>query len=101
MPNQVPDEIKQRRLDELMLCQQEIAFEKNRSRIGSKVTSLVDSVESNFLAKGRFFGQAPEIDSLCLIKTKDRQKNNPPRPGQFIQTKVVGTKDYDLIVERI
>ncbi len=101
MPNQVPDDIKQQRLDELMLCQQKIAFAKNRDRIGSEMTCLVDSIDSEFLARGRTYGQAPDIDSLCLIKTGDRQKKHPPRPGQFIRTKVIGTSDYDLIVERI
>ena len=101
MPNQVPDGRKQQRLDELMLCQQDIAFAKNRSRIGSRVTCLVDSVDSELLAKGRFYGQAPEIDSFCLIKTADRRKNHSPRPSQFIQTKVIGTNGYDLIVEWI
>ncbi len=101
MPDQVPDQIKQRRLDGLMLCQQEIAFEKNRNRVGGEITCLVDSVDSEFLAKGRYYGQAPEIDSLCLIKTSDRRKKHPTLPGQFIRTKVVGTKDYDLFAEPI
>jgi ribosomal protein S12 methylthiotransferase len=101
MPDQVPDQIKQQRLDELMLCQQEIAFAKNRNRVGSEITCLVDSLESKFLANGRYYGQAPDIDSLCLIKTGDRRKKHPVLPGQFVRTKVVGTKDYDLIVERI
>jgi ribosomal protein S12 methylthiotransferase len=101
MPDQVPDEIKQQRLDELMLCQQEIAFEKNRSRVGSEITCLVDSVDSEFLAKGRYYGQAPDIDSFCLIKTGHRRKNHPSKPGQFVRTKVIGTKDYDLITEPI
>ena len=101
MLDQVPDDIKQQRLDELMLCQQEIAFEKNRGRVGSEITCLVDSVDSEFLAKGRYYGQAPEIDSLCLIKTGDRRKKHPILPGQFVRTKVVGTKEYDLITEPI
>jgi len=101
MLDQVPDDIKQQRLDELMLCQQEIAFEKNRGRVGSEITCLVDSVDSEFLAKGRYYGQAPEIDSLCLIKTGDRRKKHPILPGQFVRTKVIGTKDYDLIAEPI
>ena len=84
-----------------MLCQQEIAFGKNRDRVGNEITCLVDSIESEFPAKGRYYGQAPEIDSLCLIKTDSRQKEHPILPGQFIRTKVVGTKDYDLIAERI
>ncbi len=101
MPNQVPEKIKKQRLEELMLCQQEIAFTKNQSRIGSELVCLVDSVDNDGSAKGRFFGQAPDIDSLCIIKINNMRRNIPVKPGQFIQTKVIGTKDYDLIVERI
>ncbi|MHC4460351.1 MAG: 30S ribosomal protein S12 methylthiotransferase RimO [Planctomycetota bacterium] len=95
MPAQVPDRIKQQRLKELMLIQQEIAFAKNKNRIGSKLTCLVDSVDSAGAGKGRFYGQAPDIDSICIIN------NCSAEPGQFIDTKVVGTKDYDLLVEQI
>ncbi|MHC4633089.1 MAG: hypothetical protein ACYS9C_17740 [Planctomycetota bacterium] len=73
----------------------QIAFAKNKNRIGSKLTCLVDSVDSEGLAPGRFYGQAPDIDSVCIIK------NCSAKPGQFINTKVVDTKDYDLIVEQI
>ena len=41
-PDQVPDEVKQARLEELMLAQQEIAFAKNEERIGSRLTCLVE-----------------------------------------------------------
>ncbi len=95
MPGQVPDRIKQQRLEELMLTQQKIAFAKNESRIGSKLTCLVDSVETGDAAKGRFYGQAPDIDSICIIK------NCSTGPGKFVDTKVIGTKNYDLIVEQI
>jgi ribosomal protein S12 methylthiotransferase len=95
MSAQVPDRIKQMRLEELMLAQQEIAFAKNKNRIGSKLTCLVDSVDGAGTGKGRFYGQAPDIDSVCVIK------NCSVSPGQFIDTKVVGTKDYDLLVEQI
>ena len=95
MPGQVPDRIKQQRLEELMLTQQKIAFAKNESRIGSKLTCLVDSVETGSTAKGRFYGQAPDIDSICIIK------NCSAGPGKFVDTKVIGTKNYDLIVEQI
>ena len=97
LPDQVPENIKQQRLDELMLCQQEIAFTKNRDRIGSEITCLVDSVNDDF-GTGRFYGQAPDIDSICIIEMKNSQDL---RPGQFINTKVTGTRDYDLVVEQI
>jgi len=119
MPAQVPDRIKQQRFEELMLTQQKIAFAKNKNRVGIKLTCLVDSVgpvrskarktNENLRAntpisngvdiagtgKGRFYGQAPDIDSICIIK------NCSASPGQFIDTKVVGTRDYDLLVEQI
>jgi ribosomal protein S12 methylthiotransferase len=95
MPGQVPDKIKRQRLKELMLTQQKIAFTKNKNRIGSKLTCLVDSVKAKGAAKGRFYGQAPDIDSVCLVK------NCSAGPGRFIETKVIGTKNYDLVVEQI
>ena len=95
MPGQVPEKVKQQRLGELMLTQQKIAFAKNKNRIGSKLTCLVDSVNSDKLSQGRFYAQAPDIDSVCIIKKCSA------KPGEFINTKVVGTKDYDLLVEQI
>jgi ribosomal protein S12 methylthiotransferase len=94
MEDQVPDEMKQQRLDELMLCQQEIAFAKNRDRIGGDLVCLVDSAGNDSPAEGRYYGQAPEIDSVCIINKCSA------KPGRFIETKVVGTKDYDLTVEQ-
>ncbi len=95
LPGQVPEKVKQERFDQLMLTQQHIAFEKNRQKLGSKLTCLVDAIRKDGAAEGRFYGQAPEIDSICIIK------NSKAKPGQFIQTKVIGSKDYDLIVEQV
>lgn len=95
MPNQVPDEIKQGRYDELMLVQQQIAFGKNKERIAGELTCLVDSNDTDSPAVGRFYGQAPEIDSICVID------NCSAKAGRFVKTKVVGTEGYDLHVEQI
>jgi ribosomal protein S12 methylthiotransferase len=95
MPHQVPDDVKQQRVEELMLAQQEISFAKNKKRIGSKLVCLVDSVDGNGDGEGRFYGQAPDIDSLCIIK------NCSGKSGDFIDAKVAGTKDYDLIVDPV
>jgi len=94
MPAQVPGEVKRQRLEELMLTQQKIAFEKNESRIGGKVTCLVDSTDED-PCRGRYYGQAPDIDSVCIIESCSAE------PGQFIDSTVTGTRDYDLIVEQI
>jgi ribosomal protein S12 methylthiotransferase len=95
MPAQVSDNIKQQRLDELMLTQQKIVFAKNKKRIGGKLACLVDSVDDKGTGRGRFYGQAPDIDSICIIENCSAGK------GHFIDTKVVGTKDYDLLVQQI
>jgi ribosomal protein S12 methylthiotransferase len=105
MPDQVPDEVKQARFDELMLAQQEIAFAKNRDRIGSRLTCLVDSLNEHPgrgagrrarpTGRGRFYGQAPDIDSVCIIKGCSAV------PGQFVDVKVADTQDYDLRVEQL
>ncbi len=95
MTNQISDTVKQQRIEELMLTQQKIAFTKNKNRIGSQITCLVDDVERQNQGRGRFYGQAPDIDSVCIIK------DSQARPGEFINAKVIGTKNYDLLVEQI
>ncbi len=95
MRGQITDKIKRQRLKELMLTQQKIAFAKNKKRIGSELACIVDSAETKNAARGRFYGQAPDVDSICFIK------NCSANPGQFIETKVIGTKNYDLVVEQV
>jgi len=111
MPGQVPDQVKHQRLEELMLAQQKIIFAKNKSRIGTELACLLDFVDSKGLrrepspsegrgersvertGRGRFYGQAPDIDSICIIK------NCSAKSGAFLNVKVVGTKGYDLLAE--
>jgi len=94
LPDQMPEKLKAQRMEKLMLVQQQIAFAKNSQRLGSKLRCLVDSTDNNTV-RGRFYGQAPEIDSICIIK------KCTARPGDFVRTRVIGTKDYDLVVEQI
>jgi ribosomal protein S12 methylthiotransferase len=95
MAGQVPEDVKDQRVEELMLSQQRIAFAKNEQRIGTHLSCLVDAVEADGTARGRFYGQAPQIDSVCIIG------NCSAGPGRFVKTRVVDTKDYDLVVEQI
>jgi len=95
MPGQVTEAVKQQRLKELMLTQQKIAFAKNKNRIGSKLTCLVDSLDNKGIGRGRFYGQAPKVDSICIIE------NCSAAPGQFINAEVVTYRGYDLIVRQI
>ena len=95
MPNQVPEHTKQQRLERLMLTQQKIAFAKNARRIGSRLRCLVDSVDPGGQATGRFYGQAPDIDSICIID------GFSAKPGGFCEGTVTGAKEYDLLVRKI
>lgn len=96
MDGQVPEDIRKERADILMGVQQEIAFEKAQGWVGQKLTCLIDEgPDEDGVGVGRFFGQAPHIDSICLVK--DCRAN----PGDFIETEVFGTNGYDLVVEQI
>jgi ribosomal protein S12 methylthiotransferase len=94
LPDQVADEVKQQRADRLMQTQQKIAFAANQKRIGTILTCLVDSVDEHKTGEGRFYGQAPHIDSICVINNCDA------KPGQFVKVRVADVNGYDLIVEQ-
>lgn len=94
LEGQVDKEVKTSRVERLMLAQQEIAFGRVKERKGDELICLVDDVLEG-KGIGRFYGQAPHIDSVCHIS------NCKGQIGEFIRTKVVGSENYDLIVEQI
>jgi ribosomal protein S12 methylthiotransferase len=95
LAGQVPEDVKAQRVDALMLAQQDVIFEKNRKRIGSRVWCLVDSVDKAGTAECRYSGQAPHIDTVCYMD------NCPARPGQFVDARITATRDYDFVVEPV
>ena len=91
---QVPEDVRPARADRLMLAQQEIAFAAARRRIGQELTCLVDETDEQG-ARGRFYGQAPHIDSVCHVQ------GPAGGPGEFVRVRITDTQDYDLIARRI
>ncbi len=91
LPGRVPRDVVQQRREAIMLAQQEIAFQANEQRIGSQVRVLVDSADPGGICVGRHYGQAPDIDSICRL-------TEPRPPGSFVDGRVAGHDDYDLIV---
>ena len=91
--NQVPEEIKQERRDKLMLLQQKISFERNKSFVGKEMDMLIEYVERHRVV-GRSFRDAPEIDGQLYIDLKETE--SAPTPGEFIKIKVIGCDEYDL-----
>lgn len=93
---QVSPKLKAERLDQLMLTQQKIAFEKNRAKIGKTVTVLIDNKsqeDGHFV--GRSQAEAPEVDGMILVK------GNRLKIGRFYRVKIVNWREYDLIGEQI
>ncbi|MHC5061376.1 MAG: 30S ribosomal protein S12 methylthiotransferase RimO [Planctomycetota bacterium] len=95
MPGQIAPEVKDERVERLMLTQQQIAFEKVNDRIGDELICLIDTVDEQGYAKGRFYAQAPEIDSVCFVE------DCKAPAGEFIKVKVAGAKDYDFLCKPI
>ena len=92
LPDQLPDEVKQERLDRLMMLQQGISLKRNRARIGSVEQVLVTDTDGNGNCLGRSSREAPEIDGEILIQCP----NARPEPGQFIPVRITGADEYDL-----
>ena len=95
LDNQIPDEIKQQRYETVMQVQQEIAFGKNKARIGQALKCFVDYIDEDGIGEGRFFGQCPEIDGICIIE------NLTANVSEMIKVEVTDFQDYDLITKQI
>ncbi|MBN1456386.1 MAG: 30S ribosomal protein S12 methylthiotransferase RimO [Sedimentisphaerales bacterium] len=95
LKNQLSADTKNARTEKLMLTQQKIAFEKAGFLKGKRFSCLIDDIDENGTGTGRYFGQAPHIDSVCLIE-------NCPRPqGRFVEVEITGTKNYDLTAKTL
>lgn len=95
MPDQVPEEIKQERLDRLMKLQAQISLENNQARIGTVEKVLVtDAQDGLFL--GRSQREAPDADGAIVFTAKEA-----PEVGSFVQVRITGAETYDLKGERL
>jgi ribosomal protein S12 methylthiotransferase len=94
LAGQIPEAVKQERVDRLMQTQQTLAFEKMDAQIGRPLTVMVDENGPDG-GIGRYYGQAPHIDSVCLIE------DSTDEPGTFIQTRITGRHGYDFCVKKI
>lgn len=96
MPDQVPDEIKQERLERIMLHQQEICFKKNEDQIGKDLTAIIEGyLPDENVYVGRTKRDAPDIDGMIFIENLPFE----PVSGTFVNVKVTGQSGYDLVGE--
>ncbi len=87
----VPNEIKQRRLNELMSIQQEISAELSEKKIGKKYKVIIDRIEGNFYV-GRTEYDSPEVDPEVLISCSEKQLSI----GSFYEAEIISADDFDL-----
>jgi ribosomal protein S12 methylthiotransferase len=93
MPNQIPEKIKQQRLDELMRLQQQISLENNLKRVGRTEKALIIGQSGNyFTARSQF--EAPDVDGIIYVSSPVKLSE-----GQFINAKIVKADTYDLYAE--
>ena len=89
----IPDEVKQQRLSEIMDLQAEIAAELNASKIGSTVRVVIDREEDDYYV-GRTEWDSPEVDQEVLIK-----KSRKLEKGEFYDVRITDSQFFDLIAE--
>lgn len=89
----IPQEVKDRRLAEIMELQEAISLETNRSKIGMTLKVIVDREEPDYFV-GRTEFDSPEVDPEVLIK-----KNEQLRIGEFCQAKITDALPFELMAE--
>ena len=93
MADQVPEEVKEERRDELMELQQEISYDKGQDRIGQELLVMIEGKvadESAYI--GRTYGDAPKVDGYIFVQTGELLMT-----GDFAKVRVTGALEYDLI----
>jgi ribosomal protein S12 methylthiotransferase len=91
MPDDVPDDVKQQRLEDVMEVQQGISFELNKEKIGKTFKVIVDRKEGgNFI--GRTEADSPEVDNEVIIESNQEYL----RIGDFVQVKINAASEFDL-----
>lgn len=87
----ISQEVKQARLDELMAIQQEISSELSAAKIGRQMKVIIDRVEGDYYI-GRTEFDSPEVDPEVLIERNGKQLII----GNFYQVEIVNSDDFDL-----
>ncbi|MEL1136607.1 30S ribosomal protein S12 methylthiotransferase RimO [Desulfitobacterium sp. THU1] len=92
--DQIPEDIREQRRDELMKLQLDIAYEQQQRWVGQTLKVLVEEELPDGRWAGRSEGDAPEIDGLVYIHSPI-----PLEIGKFVQVKVTEADSYDLMGE--
>ena len=92
----VPEEVKLRRLNKLMRVQQNISAEIEAAKIGSVQKVIIDRQEGDYYI-GRTQYCSPEVDPEVLVAASEGQL----QIGEFYQVRITGSEEFDLYGTRI
>lgn len=96
LQDNVPEEVKQERVDRIMALQNRISLEKNQARVGQREQVIVDSRQGDwYVARGRY--DSPEVDQEILIPASERQL----RRGKIYTVEITGAEEYDLYASAV
>jgi ribosomal protein S12 methylthiotransferase len=95
LPDHISEEVKEKRFQRLAKTQMKVVKKRNKAFIGKRLQVIVEGYhpESDFLMRGRFYGQCPEIDGQVIIN--DGRKVT--EFGKLYEVEITDVADYDLI----
>ena len=96
LEDNVPEEVKLARANEIMEIQSQISWELNQEKIGKTFRCLIDRKEGNYFV-GRTEYDSPDVDNEVLIDAKKHYV----KIGDFVEVKIIDATDYDLYGEPI
>ena len=91
MNDDIPEEVKQERVNQVMELQEKISWEKNQEKIGKTLRILVDRKEGGYFV-GRTDADSPEVDNEVLIPAQE----NYLRLGDFAHVTITDASEFDL-----
>lgn len=96
LEDDVPEEVKLARANEIMEIQSQISWELNQQKIGKTFRCLIDRKEGNYFV-GRTEYDSPDVDNEVLIDAKKHYV----KIGDFVEVKIIDATDYDLYGEPV
>ena len=93
MEDNVPEEVKESRVERLMQIQKRISLALNAERVGKTMRAIIDRTEGEFYI-GRSQYDSPEVDEEILITSA-----NPLEVGQMVDVRITDCEEYDLYGE--
>jgi ribosomal protein S12 methylthiotransferase len=94
LEDDVPEEVKMDRANQIMEIQSQISFELNQQKIGHEFKVVIDRKEGNYFV-GRTEFDSPDVDNEVLIDATETYL----KTGEFATVKVTEAEDFDLYAE--